>query len=74
MHYAGYLEDGSLFQSSHEEVSKAFGKYDANAAAQNAYQPFPFQAGKKDGMITGFLEALSLMSFGDKITVFIPLL
>ncbi len=72
IHYSGYLDDGSLFQSSHEEVSKTCGKFDANAAAQNAYQPFPFQAGKKDGLIPGFLEAVSLLSFGDKITVFIP--
>ena len=72
VHYAGFLEDGSLFQSSHEEISKEFGRYDGNAAAQNAYQPFPFQAGKKDGLIPGFLEAVNLLSFGDKITVFIP--
>lgn len=72
IHYAGYLEDGSLFQSSHEDISKAFGRYDENAAAQNGYQPFPFQAGKKDGLILGFLEAVNLLSFGDKITVFIP--
>lgn len=71
-HYAGYFEDGSLFDSSYEDVSKAYGKYDANRAAQNGYQPFPFQAGKKDGMIPGFLEGLSLMSFGDKAVIFIP--
>jgi peptidyl-prolyl cis-trans isomerase A (cyclophilin A) len=72
VHYAGYLEDGSLFQSSHEDVSKACGRYDGNAATQGGYQPFPFQAGKKDGLIPGFLEALNLLSFGDKITAFIP--
>jgi len=71
-HYSGYFEDGSLFDSSYEDVSKAYGKYDANRAAQNGYQAFPFQAGKKDGMIPGFLEALSLMSFGDKAVIFIP--
>ena len=58
-HYAGYFEDGSLFDSSYEEVSKAYGKFDANRAAQNGYQAFPFQAGKKDGMIPGFLEGLN---------------
>lgn len=71
-HYAGYFEDGSLFDSSYEDVSKVYGKFDANRAAQNGYQPFPFQAGKKDGMIPGFLEGLSLMSFGDKAVIFIP--
>lgn len=71
-HYAGYFEDGTLFDSSYEDVNKAYGKYDANRAAQNGYQAFPFQAGKKDGMIPGFLEGLSLMSYGDKALLFIP--
>jgi peptidyl-prolyl cis-trans isomerase A (cyclophilin A) len=72
IHYAGYLEDGTLFDSSYEDVSKACGKFDGNKAAQNGYQPFPFQAGKKDGLIPGFLEGVSLLSFGDKATIFIP--
>lgn len=70
--YSGYFEDGSLFDSNYEEVSKIYGKFDANRAAQGGYKAFPFQAGKKDGMIPGFLEALSLMSFGDKAVIFIP--
>lgn len=71
-HYAGYFEDGSLFDSSYEDVCKAYGKYDANRAAQNGYQAFPFEAGKKEGMIPGFMEALAMMSYGDKAVVFIP--
>ena len=71
-HYAGYFEDGTLFDSSYEDVSKEFGKFDANRAAQNGYQAFPFEAGKKDGMIPGFMEALALMSYGDKVVAFIP--
>ncbi len=71
-HYAGYFEDGTLFDSSYEDVSKAYGKYDANRAAQNGYQAFPFEAGKKDGMIPGFLEGLNQLSFGDKAVIFIP--
>lgn len=70
--YAGYFEDGNLFDSSYEGVCKTYGKYDANRAAQNGYRSFPFQAGKKDGMIPGFLEGLSLMSYGDKALIFIP--
>ncbi len=70
--YAGYFEDGTLFDSSYEDVCKAYGKYDANRAAQNGYRSFPFEAGKKDGMIPGFLEGLSLMSYGDKAIIFIP--
>jgi cyclophilin family peptidyl-prolyl cis-trans isomerase len=72
IHYAGYLEDGSLFDSSYEEVNKVCGKFDQNRASQNGYQPFPFQYGKKDGLIPGFIEGLNAMSFGDKAVVFIP--
>ncbi|REH02002.1 peptidylprolyl isomerase [Flavobacterium aquicola] len=71
-HYAGYFEDGTLFDSSYEEVSKAYGKFDANRAAQNGYKSFPFVAGSKDGMIPGFIEGLATMSYGEKIIVFIP--
>ena len=70
--YAGYFEDGTLFDSSYEDVCKTYGKYDANRAAQNGYRAFPFEAGKKDGMIPGFLEGLNLMSYGDKAIIFIP--
>lgn len=70
--YAGYFEDGTLFDSNFEEVAKAYGRYDANRAAQGGYKPFPFEAGKKDGMIPGFLEGLSQLSFGDKAIVFMP--
>ena len=72
IHYAGYLEDGSLFDSSYEDVAKTYGKFDANRATQNGYQPFPFQFGKKDGLIPGFLEGINSMSFGDKAVLFIP--
>ena len=70
--YAGYFEDGTLFDSSYEEVNKTYGKFDANRAAQNGYQAFPFEAGKKEGMIPGFIEGLDNMAFGDKAVVFIP--
>lgn len=72
IHYAGYLEDGSLFDSSYEEVNKIYGKFDQNRASQNGYQPFPFQYGKKEGLIPGFIEGLNALSFGDKAIVFIP--
>ena len=72
IHYAGFLENGSLFDSSIEEVSKTFGKFDPNRAAQNGYSPIPFQSGRKDGMIPGFIEGIEKLSFGDKAIIFIP--
>lgn len=72
LNYAGYLEDGTLFDSSYETVNKEYGKYDAARAQQNGYQPFPFPYGKKDGLIAGFIEALDFMNIGDKYLVYIP--
>lgn len=72
IHYAGFLEDGELFDASVESVAKIFGKYDENRAAQNGYQPIPFQAGRKEGMIPGFIEGLEQLSLGDKAVIFIP--
>lgn len=72
IHYAGFLENGELFDSSVESVAQTFGTYDANRAAQKGYQPIPFQAGRKDGMIPGFIEGLEKLSFGDKAVIFIP--
>ncbi len=71
-HYAGYFEDGLLFDTSYADVSKTYGKYDENRDKQNGYQPFPYKAGQKGGFIPGFVEALSLMNPGDKMVVFIP--
>jgi peptidylprolyl isomerase len=72
IHYAGFLEDGTLFDSSIADVNKAFGKFDLSRAEQNGYQPIPFQAGKKDGLIPGFIEGIEQLSFGDKAILFIP--
>jgi len=72
IHYSGFLEDGELFDSSVADVARSFGKYDQRRADAKQYIPIPFQAGKKDGMIPGFIEGLEKMSFGDKAILFIP--
>ncbi|WET03681.1 peptidylprolyl isomerase [Flavobacterium sp. YJ01] len=71
-HYAGYFEDGNLFDSSISSVAKTYGKYDANRDAQGGYKAFPFAVGKKDGMIPGFIEALDMMTDGEKAIFFLP--
>jgi len=71
INYAGYLEDGSLFDSCIEEITKEYGKFDQNRANANGYQPMQAQAGKYQ-FIPGFTEGLNLMTFGDKATFFIP--
>jgi peptidyl-prolyl cis-trans isomerase A (cyclophilin A) len=72
INYAGYLEDGTLFDSCIEAVAKEYGKYDANrAASPNGYKPMQAQAGKYN-FIPGFAEGLNSLSFGDKAVFFIP--
>jgi cyclophilin family peptidyl-prolyl cis-trans isomerase len=71
-HYAGYFEDGNLFDSSMSSVAKAYSKYDTNRDAQGGYKAFPFTVGKKDGMIPGFIEALDMMTDGEKAIFFLP--
>ncbi|WPR70401.1 peptidylprolyl isomerase [Flavobacterium sp. NG2] len=71
-HYAGYFEDGTLFDTSYEELSKTYGQHNPNRAAQNGYQPFPYEVGKKDSMIPGFTEAMELLTIGEKIIAVIP--
>lgn len=72
IHYSGFLENGTLFDSSVEEVAKTFGKFDAARAEAKAYQPIPFTAGSKSGLIPGFIEGIEQLSFGDKAVIFIP--
>lgn len=73
INYAGFLQStGELFDTSFASVAEKFGKFDANRAAQNGYQPFPFTYGDKQGLIPGFIEGIEQMSFGDKILVYIP--
>ncbi|OYU85268.1 MAG: peptidylprolyl isomerase [Flavobacterium sp. BFFFF2] len=71
VHYAGYLEDGTLFDSSYEEVSKKCGKWDENRSKANQYKPLEVEAGKLN-FIPGFAEGINLMSFGEKTVLFIP--
>ncbi|HLA55588.1 MAG TPA: FKBP-type peptidyl-prolyl cis-trans isomerase, partial [Flavobacterium sp.] len=67
INYAGYLEDGSLFDTSYKEVAEKYGKVDAG----RPYGPMPATAGKYQ-FIPGFAEGLNAMSIGDKAVIFIP--
>ena len=72
VNYSGYFESGELFDSSREDISIAFGKFNQQKADAKAYAPFPFQYGNKTGLIPGFLEGLEKMNIGDKAFLFIP--
>ena len=70
--YAGFLENGMLFDTSSQETAQTFGKFDSQRAAQNEYSPLPYEVGSKGKMIPGFEEGLSKLNIGDKAVLFIP--
>jgi len=72
VYYAGFFENGELFDSNYEAVAKVFGQYDQRRAQQKGYEPFPFEYGNKTGLIQGFIEGLDLMNVGDKAILYIP--
>lgn len=72
VHYAGFLEDGTLFDTSYASVAEENGVLDLARKEANGYAPFPFSYGKKTGLIAGFIEGLEKMNFGDKAMLIIP--
>jgi len=70
--YAGYLENGTLFDTSDPELAKSLGQLNQQKAAQNGYTKLPFDIGTKGAMIKGFEEGLSKLNYGDKAVLFIP--
>lgn len=73
IHYAGYLENGELFDTSYREVAEQYLKKDQRKENSGGYKPLDYVFTKNQaGFIAGFSEGLTKMSFGDKIILFIP--
>lgn len=70
--YSGFLENGTLFDTSSQDIAKTFGNFIQAKADANGYQPIAFTAGSKQGLIPGFIEGIEQLSFGDKAVIFIP--
>ncbi|MGJ5643314.1 peptidylprolyl isomerase [Formosa sp. S-31] len=70
--YAGYLEDGSLFDSNDVEIAKTYGVYNPQRDQQGGYEPFPMIYNETASLIPGFREAMLNMNVGDKARVYIP--
>ena len=70
--YAGYFSDGNLLDTSIQAVAEQFESVNAQRAANNQYTPLPAAYSKDAGLIPGFKEAMFEMSYGDKLTAFIP--
>ena len=70
--YAGFFEDGKLFDTSWADVAKANGTYDEQKDKNNGYKPFEMIYNETARLVPGFREAMLNMKVGDKARVFIP--
>ncbi|MDO5608460.1 MAG: peptidylprolyl isomerase [Capnocytophaga sp.] len=72
VNYAGYLANGTLFDSNVKEIETAYDKYNPRREQENGYAPFPMEYNNNVRLIPGFKEALLTLKVGDKARVFIP--
>lgn len=72
VNYAGYLMDGTLFDSNYADVATAHGMYDPRREQGGGYEPVPMEYSAESRLIAGFKEGLLNMKVGDKWRLFIP--
>jgi FKBP-type peptidyl-prolyl cis-trans isomerase len=72
VNYAGYLMDGTLFDSNYSEVATSYGIFDPKREQGGGYDPIPMDYTPESRLIAGFKEGLLLMEVGDKWRLFIP--
>ena len=72
LNYSVYFKDGSLLETSVEEVANFNGVYSVQRKNSGRYQPILASVGQNDRMIEGFKEGVRLLQEGDKATLFLP--
>lgn len=72
VNYSGFLEDGTLFDTSDTEVAKQLGKFDEQRAMQGGYTKISFNVGGQNQLIPGFIEGVGKLKLGEKAVLFIP--
>lgn len=72
INHAGFLTDGTLFDTSYENVATESGMFDAAKKEAGRYAPWPQEYTAEARLIAGFKEGLLTMKVGDKIRLFIP--
>ena len=72
VNYAGYFTDGKLFDTSYDEIAKAYEVFDHRRADQGGYAPFKMIFNESARLIAGFREGMLQLKEGDKAMLFIP--
>lgn len=72
MNYAGYLSNGSMFDTNNIFVAKKYESYDYKRDAAGGYAPVETDYSTEAKLIQGFREGLLNMSIGDKTIIYIP--
>ncbi|HET8887216.1 MAG TPA: peptidylprolyl isomerase [Salinimicrobium sp.] len=72
VNYAGYLKDGTLFDTNIPSVAKEAGIYSEERENGGGYNPMPAKYGPDAPLIAGFKEGIQQMKVGDKAVLFIP--
>lgn len=70
--YAGYFEDGTVFDTSKEDIAIESGIFDQQRKDQIGYSPMTTTYGPDAQVIPGFKEGLQEMKVGDRAILFIP--
>ncbi len=70
--YAGYLENGTLFDGNYKEVAEQYGVFDWNKEQAGGYGPTPMDYSPDSPLVPGFREGLLTMKVGDKLRLFFP--
>ena len=72
LNYSVYFKDGTLLETSIEEVANFNGVFSMQKKNSGRYQPILASVGQNDRMIEGFKEGVRLLEVGDKATLFLP--
>lgn len=72
VNYAGFLDNGKLFDSNELSVTEKFGTVNEIRKQRGGYEPLPMLYGPDSPLIPGFREGLLQMNTGDKVRLFIP--
>ncbi len=70
--YAGFLADGTLFDTSMKALAVKHQKYDLRKDQAQAYAPFKTVYSNKANLIQGMKEGLQQLKVGEKAYLFIP--